>query len=149
MYAKLIALIAISIHALPPANAATTRSDDAKLLLGVWVPVKWTFGGSSTPPPGMASMKLTLKRGTYEFLEGPSLDAGRVALRSGKKPKEMDIAGVKGPNAGHKIPAIYNIQGGRLTICYGLDGHRPKEFRSPNKSLVLLVVFKRHPAPRP
>lgn len=107
--------------------------------------MKWEFGGSATPPPKMSSMRLTLRDGRYEFVEGPSHDLGRLALKPSQRPKEMDIVGVKGPNAGRTIPAIYRLQGDRLTICYGLDGHRPKAFVSPKKSIVLLVVFLRKP----
>ncbi len=124
----------------------TPFSDDAKLLQGVWSPAKWQFGGSATPPPTMSDMKLTLKDAQYEFLEGKSLDAGRFAIKPGQTPKEMDIVGVKGPNAGRTIPTIYRIQGDQLTICYGLDGHRPTSFVSPKKSMTLLVVFSRKPS---
>jgi len=129
-----------------PVSSPKVPLDDAKLLQGAWAPVRWEFGGSAKPPSTIGSMKLTLTDGQYEFLEGPSLDAGGYAVRPDRKPKEMDIHGVKGPNAGHTIPAIYRFEHGRLDICYGLDGHRPKAFRSPKKSLVLLVVFSRTPS---
>jgi uncharacterized protein (TIGR03067 family) len=112
---------------------------------GEWVPVKWELGGSPTPPTTMSAMRLTLKGDQYEFVEGPSHDFGRFALRPGQIPKQMQISGVKGPNAGRTIPAIYHVYRNRLTICYGLDGHRPHTFRSPKKSMVLLVVFSRRP----
>ena len=138
-------IFAILSSALPMAATLAPFSDDAKVLQGVWTPVKWELAGSATPPPSMSAMKLTLKDAQFEFLEGKSLDAGRFELKPGQTPKEMDIVGVKGPNAGRTIPTIYRIQGDRLTVCYGLDGHRPKSFLSPKKSMILLVVFSRKP----
>ncbi len=91
----------------------------------------------------MGAMKLMVRKDQFEFVEGASHDFGHLVLRADKKPREMDIVGVKGPNAGKTIPSIYEFRGQDLVICYGLDGHRPKAFESPAKALVLLAVFSR------
>lgn len=120
-------------------------ADDAKTIQGVWYPVQWTLAGSSTPPPTIGTMKLTLKGDLYEFIEGPTVDSGKTILKSKESPKAMDIVGLKGPNKGKTIPAIYRIEANRLIICYGLDGKRPAKFESPAKKLVLLVEYGRKP----
>ena len=145
MNTKQIAILALLPLTLSAAPAQGPATDDAKLLQGVWLPmpVKSQFGGKAFAPTTIATMKLTVTDENYEFVEGPTVDDGQVILRPNLRPKEMDIVGVKGPNAGKTIPAIYRFEHGRLTVCYGIDGHRPKEFRSPKKSMVLLAVFKR------
>ncbi len=119
---------------------------DANALKGVWTPVKWELAGKS--PAAVPNMTLTLTEGQYELVEGPSIDSGRITIRPNLKIKEMDIVGVKGPNAGRTIPAIYRFEKDMLTICYGLDGKRPKLFESPKKTLTLLVTYSQKPMAR-
>jgi uncharacterized protein (TIGR03067 family) len=58
----------------------------------------------------------------------------------------MDIAGAKGPNQGKTIPAIYELNGTMLRICYDLSGKsRPKEFKTLPASQLFLVEYKRQP----
>jgi uncharacterized protein (TIGR03067 family) len=141
-------LLVLLLGVLTMAVALAKPANDAKLLEGDWAPTKWTLAGSTTPPPDMAKMKLILKDGQYVFVEGPSVDSGSFTLKADKEPKEMDIVGVKGPNAGRTIPSIYRIKKDQLTICYGLDGHRPSSFDSPKKSMILLIVFSRTTTPK-
>ena len=124
-------------------SSTQSPTEVPKSIRGTWVPVKWELAGSTTPPKTMPKMTLTIWRDHYEFVEGPSVDAGQLKIIAETKPAAIDITGVKGPNSGRKIPAIYKLSEDKLTICYGLDGHRPKEFQSPKKSLVLLVTFSR------
>ena len=89
-----------------------------------------------------ASLHLTAD--SYEFAG----DKGSYSLVGNLGPiAAMDILGREGPNAGHRIPAIYALEGDQLTICYQLGkGERPTEFLSPKGKLVLLIVYKRAPA---
>ena len=60
-------------------------------------------------------------------------------------PKQMDIAGIKGPNAGRTIIAIYRFKNHQLTVCHGLKGNRPTAFHSAKGSVILLVEFEKSP----
>lgn len=146
MIKTLTTLSALFVCALP-VMAGPKPSKDAKAMQGTWVPVKWTLAGNATPPPDMSAMTLILKDNGYEFIEGPTHDIGSFSLKPDAKPREMDLVGNKGPNAGKTIPTIYKFQHGKLTVCYGLDGHRPAAFESPKKKLVLLVDFARKAVP--
>ena len=43
----------------------------------------------------------------------------------------MTITGTEGPNHGRTFPAIYELKGDTLRICYDLSGaKRPTEFKS-------------------
>ena len=69
-----------------------------------------------------------------------------MKVDSSKSPPEMDIVGSKGPNQGKKIPAIYELNGTTLKICYDLSGKsRPKEFKTTPDSQLFLVEYKRQP----
>ena len=49
-----------------------------------------------------------------------------------------------GPLKGKTIPAIYELKGDGLTICYDMElKAKPAKFESPADSQVLLVPYKR------
>jgi hypothetical protein len=55
----------------------------------------------------------------------------------------MDIVGTEGPNKGKTFPAIYELEGDTLRICYALEGtKRPTEFKVTGEK-VLLVTYKK------
>ncbi|HWD18532.1 MAG TPA: TIGR03067 domain-containing protein [Verrucomicrobiae bacterium] len=115
---------------------------DEKDLCGTWAPAQAELGGT---PLGAAFLKTTLHmdHGKY-VVRAESEDKGTYTIDAGVKPKIMDIVGVEGPNAGKKIPAIYELHGDTLRISYGLAGAaRPTEFKSPKGSTVLLITYRR------
>jgi RNA polymerase sigma factor (sigma-70 family) len=64
---------------------------------------------------------------------------GRFVLDTAKKPKEITISWLI------QWPAIYNLEGDTLTICFNEDANlpRPDEFRTLNDSDRVLLVYKR------
>ena len=56
----------------------------------------------------------------------------------------MTITGTEGPNHGKTFPAIYEIKGDTLRICYDLSGvKRPTEFKSVPGTRLYLVTYSR------
>ncbi len=54
------------------------------------------------------------------------------------------VNGVKVPNAGKTLPAIYELDADTLRICYDLSGQaRPKEFKTTEGTKLYLVTYKR------
>lgn len=89
---------------------------------------------------------LKLHKGEYEVtvqgVEG--VDRGLCALDTASNPKAMKITGVSGPNAGKVFPAIYELKGDTLRICYDLSGaKRPTEFKTSKGTKLYLVVYQR------
>lgn len=83
---------------------------------------------------------LSLTADTYEFAG----DRGTYSVSPAASPARMDIRGREGPNRVRTIPAIYELAGDQLTICYQLGpGERPRDFTSPKGSQVLIVRYKR------
>src|ERR671931_19222 len=63
---------------------------------------------------------LTMEDGKYTVDFAGGQDKGTVAVDVAKKPKQMTIAGTDGPNKGKTIPAVYELSGDMLKICYQL-----------------------------
>lgn len=56
----------------------------------------------------------------------------------------MDVTGTDGPNKGKTIPAIYELDGDTLRICYDLSGKEcPKEFKTEKNTKLYLVTYKK------
>jgi uncharacterized protein (TIGR03067 family) len=109
-------------------------------LAGQWAPVTAELGGGAFPVANFGGATLSLTADTYEFAG----DKGTYSVSLAVSPARMDIRGREGPNAGRTIPAIYELAGDQLTICYQLGpGERPRDFTSPKGSQVLIVRYKR------
>jgi uncharacterized protein (TIGR03067 family) len=111
-------------------------------LPGHWVPESAMLAGKDFPVADFDGATLQLTENTYEF----GGDKGEIVLPPKHTPAQMDINGREGPNAGKTIPAIYELKGDHLTVCYQLGGgERPATFESPKGTQVLLVHYKRMP----
>src|SRR6516164_10449850 len=126
----------------------TKGADDAKAdqnkLDGTWLVVEAELGGQKLPADSVKTTKLVMQKGNYTVTVGGATDEGTVEVDASKKPKTMDIKGTKGPNQGKNIPAIYELDGNMLKICYGLGGEkRPTEFKTGTNPKLYLVTYKR------
>ena len=124
--------------------SAGENTGDARNIEGTWLPVKAELAGKLMSDASVKSIRyLRLAGGRYE-VQAESLDKGDYTIDPAAKPKVIDIKGVEGPNAGKKIPAIYELDGDRLTICYGLDGtQRPTEFKTEKTTMNFLITYRR------
>jgi uncharacterized protein (TIGR03067 family) len=134
--AALLALFALSRCA---------SADDVKALQGTWVPIKAELAGQAMPDVVLKSITLKIDKKEYEVtVTGEATDKGTVTLDTASKPKGMTVVGVKGPNEGKTFPAIYELKGGTLRVCYDLSGaKRPTEFKSTAGTKLYLVTYKR------
>lgn len=124
------------------ARSAPDKESDA--LEGTWVPSEAELGGQKFPDEIRKSIKLVIKGDKYTVTVGTQVDKGTVKLDPTAKPKTMDITGVEGPNKGKVFPAIYELNGDTLRLCYELGGKgRPTEFKSMPGSQQFLVTYKR------
>jgi uncharacterized protein (TIGR03067 family) len=137
-------LICVSAGPLARGDDAANAKDDAKKIQGSWKPVTAERGGKPFPDEILKTMKLVMNDGKYTVTVGERPDEGTVKLDPAKEPRAMDIVGVKGPNQGKKIPAIYELTDATLRICYDLSGKaRPKEFKTRANTQLFLVEYKR------
>src|SRR5436305_1546145 len=104
---------------------------DKKALQGDWVPVKAELAGTAMPDAVLKTISLKLIKNDYEVLVAGKPDKGTWTIDAAGKPKEMKITGVKGPNAGKTFPAIYELAGDTLRVCYDLSGKKqPTDFKT-------------------
>jgi uncharacterized protein (TIGR03067 family) len=117
---------------------------DTKPVQGDWVPLKAELGGQPMPDEILKTISLKLGDGTYAVLVGDKPDNGTFKVDSSATPKSMDVTGTDGPNQGKTFPAIYELEGDTLGICYDLSGaKRPTEFKTVAKTKLYLVTYQR------
>ena len=122
---------------------AADQSDAAKIQ-GNWTPVKAELGGQPMPDVVLKTISLSLDKGKYEVFVGGNPDRGTYTIDSSTKPKSMSIIGTEGPNNGKTFPAIYELNGETLRICYDLSGKQlPAEFKSLPGTRLYLVTYNR------
>ena len=123
---------------------AAKSPDDTKAVQGNWKPAKAELAGQPMPDAVLKSISLKLDNGKYEVFVGDKPDRGTYTLDSATKPKSMTITGTEGPNRGKTFPAIYELKGDTLRICYDLSGtKRPTEFKSVADTQLYLVTYNR------
>ncbi|MBS1701731.1 MAG: TIGR03067 domain-containing protein [Armatimonadetes bacterium] len=133
MKSILITLISLAL--------AVSAQADLKKIQGTWKATAGQLGDFSLPKSLLDKMVLIIKDDTYDYDEGHGHDVGKLKEIKDSKPLAMDIFGTEGPNKGKTIPTIYKLEDKVLTICYGLDGKRPKSFEDKGKR-ILLMTFK-------
>jgi uncharacterized protein (TIGR03067 family) len=124
---------------------ATGRADDkvTSELDGKWQMVEGVMGGSAFPAELIKEITLTIKGNKYvSKAEGP--DEGTIKYIPNTAPKAMEITGTEGPNKDKTLPAIYQLKGDTLIVCYDLSGKaRPKEFKSKPDTQLFLATYKK------
>jgi uncharacterized protein (TIGR03067 family) len=124
--------------------AAAGEKPDAKAIEGAWAPVKAELAGQSLPAAVLKTISLNLDGGKYEVSVAGEPDKGTYTLNSSTKPKSMVITGTEGPNKGKTFPAIYDLEGDVLRVCYDLSGkQRPAEFKTAAGTQLYLVTYHR------
>jgi len=131
--------------ALVMTTLAGDRPVDAKAIQGTWLMVKAELNGQAMKDDSLKKITLKLDGGKCE-VTAESVDKGTYTLDPAAKPKILDIIDTEGPNVGRKIPAIYELQGDTLRVCYGLGGTRPTEFKSLGGTQTFLVTYQRKKA---
>jgi len=137
-----IFFISLSIAAL--LTSAARSFDDTKAVQGMWRPVKAELSGQPMTEALLKTISLKLENGKYEVFVGGAPDKGAYTLDSTTTPKSITITGTEGPNRGRTFPAIYELNGDTLRICYDLSGaKRPIEFKSVAGTRLYLVTYSR------
>ncbi len=123
---------------------AADSPDDAKAVQGSWTPAKAELAGQPMTDDVLKTISLKLENGRYDVLVGVLPDKGTYTIDSTTKPKSMTITGTEGPNNGKTYPAIYELKGDTLRICYDLSGaKRPTEFKTSAGTKLYLVTYNR------
>jgi len=110
-------------------------------LSGTWQPVYAESDGEEAPKMMLDKMEIELTNGEYAVrFGGVTADQGTYTIDG---EGQLTLAGMIGPNAGRAIPSIFKFAGEMLSICYGLDGIRPKKFATQGCTQVYLANYQR------
>jgi uncharacterized protein (TIGR03067 family) len=125
-------------------TAEHKTSGDQQALQGEWIPIKAELAGKPMPDAIVKTISLKLIKNEYEVLVAGKPDKGTWTIDPATKPKSMKIIGVKGPSKGKTFPAIYELAGDTLRVCYDLSGAKsPTEFKTKADTKLYLVTYKR------
>ncbi len=120
--------------------ACSGKQSKESSLEGEWVPQTAELGGMNFNVSNFAGATLVLAADSYDFAG----DKGTYTILAKDTPAKLDIHGVEGPNAGRDIPAIFQLNGDELVVCYQLGtGDRPTEFKTHSGTQEFLVRYKR------
>jgi uncharacterized protein (TIGR03067 family) len=126
------------------AASAADSHDDAKAVEGHWKPVEAELAGQPMSDDVLKIISLKLENGRYEVFVGDEPDRGTYSVDSATTLKGMTITGAEGPNNGKTFPAIFELNGDTLRICYDLSGaKRPAEFKTVAGTKLYLVTYNR------
>jgi uncharacterized protein (TIGR03067 family) len=140
---KYLLYLCVAIGASLNAFAANSP-DDAKAVQGNWGIIKAELAGQPMADAVIKTISLKLDDGKYEVFVGEHPDRGTYTLDTSTKPRSMTVIGTEGPNQGKTFPAIYELKGDTLRICYDLSGaKRPTEFKSVAGTRLYLVTYHR------
>ena len=122
---------------------ADTAADDWKKLAGAWKVDAAVLNGEDQTATFKETV-LTIQEGKYKVDFAGMSDAGTLKIDPAKKPKLMTVTGTDGPSKGMTLPAIYEVDGDTLKVCYTLEGKDPPtEFKSTAENKTLVVTYKR------
>jgi len=111
---------------------------------GTWVPEDGMSAGKKLTDNQLANIKLLLRDGKYTTIVGEDKEEGIYKVDTSKSPHPIDIEASMGPNKGKKIPAIVELKGDTMRVCYNPEGaERPKDFVSTEENKFLLISYKR------
>jgi uncharacterized protein (TIGR03067 family) len=111
-------------------------------LTGRWQMIRAELDGESAPEMVTSRMIFELGADSYAVVyAGEISDAG--AWESGAAPGTLALQGHRGPNAGRRIPCIYQLAGDRLRVCYGLDGNEPSSFSTSGQTQRYTATYRR------
>jgi uncharacterized protein (TIGR03067 family) len=137
-------LVCVCVGPLAHGDEAKNAKDEGEKMDGTWKPVTAELAGKPFPDEVLKTMKLVVTDGKYTVTVGEQTDEGTVKLDPAKKPREMDVAGTKGPNKDKTILAVYELTDTTLRVCYDLSGKaRPKEFKTKADTQLFLVAYTR------
>lgn len=118
--------------------------DDSVAICGTWQILKAELAGEEMPGFVAEKIEVELADGAYTVRFAGSIgDRGTYVLGNEGDTRTLLLSGVEGTNAGRTIPAIYQLAGDRLRVCYGLDGVPPVKFATTAGQNVFLATYRR------
>jgi uncharacterized protein (TIGR03067 family) len=140
MYKVLMFTIILLLIIFEGCVSSSSVSTEKQLIQGEWVIRSAVLAGKSLPLSIFKESPLKLQNGKYDFQN----DHGEYVLNLDGSPKELDVLGKEGPNAGKTILSIFILDRDSLVICYDMAcKSRPLTFESTPGSKIFLARYRR------
>ena len=140
----LLAILAVAIPDRPD-PMPKPPAPPVETILGDWQMINALVGGREEDPKKVAdtSLVITSERILVREPNREKPEEARYVIDATKKPATIDIMPDQGGNI--KVEAIYRIENGVLTLCFGRGGNspRPMQFASEPNTEVSLLQFRR------
>jgi uncharacterized protein (TIGR03067 family) len=149
-------ILALQIHAGPPMTVQfknirikklgkdSAGTDPLQKFAGKWVPVEATYNGAVVEREKLDAVLLTIEGNKYTSRNGGKTDEGTLSVDESKTPAAMEIVRKKSDGETVTIPAICEVKGDTMRICYAFGTQvRPADFKSEVDSGTLLVTYKK------
>ncbi len=121
------------------------KQTDLDLVQGTWRAESIVRDGEAVPKADLAGLRVVVEGKRFTIEGDPNASGGAFELVEGASPKAMDVT----TSGGDLAPAIYEITGDTLKVCYAADGgSRPAEFKSAAYSGRVLAVYRKAQSPR-
>jgi len=113
-------------------------------LAGKWVPVEATINGKPVEKDDLEDILLTFEGAKFISKIRDKTEEGTISVDDSKTPATMDVLRTKADGEQAMRPAICEIKGDTLRVCYAMkEAARPTAFKSEEDSDTLLVTYKR------
>ena len=110
-------------------------------LSGTWLPVRAELDGELAPELALTRMELLLDASAGYAIRfgGETHDSGTFVSSE----TTLTFTATAGHHPGRIVPALYQLAGNRLRICFGLAGILPDAFTTAANSGRYLVTYRR------
>jgi RNA polymerase sigma factor (sigma-70 family) len=135
-----------------PKAKPPTKEEEQKAIQGKWRPVKIASTEGEAPADELKGMLWEIDGDKIFATDKPGEDKKEemsFTLDPSKSPKHIDLTALTGPAAvkGKVMPAIYELKGGKLTLCLrpaetAGDG-RPTEFKGGKGEQTAVIVLEK------
>jgi uncharacterized protein (TIGR03067 family) len=125
---------------------ATPSAIGLQDLQGTWQVLAMENNGDSAPSNEVAKAHLTLQKNTYELGNSDGALRGTFSIDVSKKPCRMEIHPEGSSEEGLLVKGIFDLENGRLRVCYGVaGGDWPADFSTTNAQRTLIVCKRKQP----
>lgn len=149
MVRTLLLLTALSLIQANSASADETKSAGEDSLTGTWKLTSVEINAQALSMEKLQETRLVVEGSKYLLVLGETRLEMTHVLYADKQPKAMDLTIADGPDKGKGFPAIYKLEGDKLTVCRNImpDRDRPAEFATKPDTGLMLVVWQRQISP--
>ena len=110
--------------------------EDRSQLQGTWTFASLEVEGNSIPEQAISTSLMTIDGNTFVNSTPAAIYGGTFQLGRAGSTRTIDIEFTEGPEAGHTILGIYELDGDKWTMCLNLGPGKPRPtgFAAPGGS---------------